>query len=125
MKKNKRLLLPFLALNAMISAYSAEAAGSNSVKYDRMYNNIIKNIEQGKSNKKNYEIIEKVLKQRNAELKDLYKQNDYVIKPEFLEWQIFISGTYSEYNKGVDNSKENAKYNSKVSGYYEDRKSVV
>ena len=52
MKKNKRLLLPFLALNAMISAYSAEAAGSNSVKYDRMYNNIIKNIEQGKSNKK-------------------------------------------------------------------------
>ena len=119
MKKNKRLLLPFLALNAMISAYSAEAAGSNSVKYDRMYNNIIKNIEQGKSNKKNYEIIEKVLKQRNAELKDLYKQNDYVIKPEFLEWQIFISGTYSEYNKGVDNSKENAKYNSKVSGYYD------
>ncbi len=42
-----------------------------------------------------------------------------MVKPEFLEWQIFFSGFYNEYGKGVDNSSENARYHSKVSGYYD------
>ena len=85
MKKNKKLLVSFLALNAMMHAYGANTA---SAKYDRMYNSITKNIETGKSNEKNYQVIERILKQKNKELKDLYLQNDYVVKPEYLEWQV-------------------------------------
>ena len=48
-----------------------------------------KNIESGKSNDKNYKLIEDVLNKRNQELKDLYMQSDYIIKPEYLEWQVF------------------------------------
>ena len=94
MKKSKKLLLSFLALNSVFSVYSS--AKSNNVKYDRIYNNIVKNMEQGKTNKENYQVIERILKKKNKELKDLYLQNDYVIKPEFLEWQIFFNGFYEE-----------------------------
>ena len=119
MKRNKKLLVSFLALNAILSAYSLGAADPVSPKYERIYNNIVKNMEQGKSNDKNYQIIERILKQRNKELKDLYLQGDYIVKPEYLEWQIFFTGFYEEYNEGVDNSKENARYHSQVTGYYD------
>ena len=105
MKKNKKLLVSFLALNAMMHAYGANTA---SAKYDRMYNSITKNIETGKSNEKNYQVIERILKQKNKELKDLYVQNAYVVKPEYLEWQVFFTGFYDEYNEGRDNSSENS-----------------
>lgn len=49
----------------------------------------------------------------------MYIQSDYIIKPEYLEWQVFFSGSYEEYGKGVDNSSDNAKYSSKVTGYYD------
>ena len=117
MKRSKRLLLPFLALNAVFSAYST-ANSTVNIKYDRMYNNMIKNMEQGKTNSENYQIIERILKKKNKELKDLYLQNDYIVKPEFLEWQIFFNGYYEEYGKGVDNSSENGRYTSKTEGYY-------
>ena len=123
MKRNKKLLVSFLALNAILSAYSLGAADPVSPKYERIYNNIVKNMEQGKSNDKNYQIIERILKQRNKELKDLYLQGDYIVKPEYLEWQIFFSGYYEEYNKDVDNTGENALYHSNpehgTSGYYD------
>lgn len=32
---------------------------------------------------------------------------------------VFFTGFYEEYNDGVDNSKENARYHSQVSGYYD------
>ena len=83
MKGNKKLLVPFLAFNTIAATYGEAAA---SPKYERMYNSIIKNMEQGKSNQKNYQIIEQVLKKRNNELKDLYLQSDYIVKPEYLEW---------------------------------------
>jgi hypothetical protein len=117
MKRNKKLLVSFLALNAMVAAQSERP--ETSVKYERMYNSIVKNIEKGNTNEKNYQIIERMLKLKNKELKDLYIQGDYVVKPEYLEWQIFFSGFYDEYNEGVDNSEENARYHSKVTGYYD------
>ena len=50
MKKSKKLLLSFLALNAVLPISAARAESSALLKYDRLYNNVIKNIEAGKSN---------------------------------------------------------------------------
>ena len=111
----------FLAVNAIISSYTG-AAGAASIKYDKMYENMAKNIEKGKSNEENYKLIERVLNQRNKELKDLYAQSDYIVKPEYLEWQIFFSGFYDERSRG-DNTFESAQYHSDPSynqqGYYD------
>jgi hypothetical protein len=123
MKKNKRLLMSFLALNVMFSANANTASSLKPTKTDRLYNNMIKNIQTGKTNKDNYKLIENILKKKNKELKDYYLQGDYIVKPEYLEWQIFFSGYYDEYNKGVDNTGENAKYHSNpehgTNGYYD------
>ncbi|MDR2879033.1 MAG: hypothetical protein LBV03_03875, partial [Fusobacteriales bacterium] len=78
MKKNKKLLVPFLAVNSVLSAYAAGAETAVSPRYDRMYNSIVKNIEKGSSNQKTYKIIEQILNQKNKELKDLYLQGDYI-----------------------------------------------
>ena len=72
MKKGKKLLVLFLALNAVMAAYAKGEKAPVSSRYDRMYNNIVRNIEQGKPNEKNYQLIERILKQRNKELKDLH-----------------------------------------------------
>ena len=112
MKKNEKLLLSFLALNAAVSMNASAAEDQLGAKYDRLYENMIKNIRSGKSNDKNYQLLEKTLNQRNKELKDLYLQSDFVVKPEYLEWQIFFSGFYTEQNRG-DNTLENAEYYSK------------
>ncbi|MCP1222941.1 hypothetical protein [Sebaldella sp. S0638] len=117
MKKSKKILLGLLALNSMISGSMYAAAGSVA-NYNDLYNKITKNIDSGKSNDGNYKIIENILNKRNKELKDLYLQGDYVVKPEYLEWQIFFTGFYSERNGG-DNTKENAQYRSEVEGYYD------
>ena len=121
MKRNKKLLMYFLALNTIMSSYLG-AVTTAPVKYDKMYNSMVKNIEKGNSNEENYKLIEKVLNQRNKELKDLYKQSDYIVKPEYLEWQVFFSGFYDERSRG-DNTFENAEYHSDPSynqqGYYD------
>ncbi|MDR2878295.1 MAG: transporter, partial [Fusobacteriales bacterium] len=119
MKRNKKLLVSFLAVNSILSAYAAGTETVVSPRYDRMYNSIVKNIEKGSSNQKTYEIIEQILNQKNKELKDLYLRGDYIVKPEYLEWQVFFTGFYDEYSEGRDNSQENAKYHSKVTGYYD------
>ena len=119
MKRNKKLLISFLAINAILTSYTAQAASTPSVKYEKMYNNVVKNIEKGNSNEKTYQTIQRILNQKNKELKDLYLQGDYIVKPEYLEWQVFFTGFYEEYNEGVDNSKENARYHSKITGYYD------
>ena len=64
MRKSKKVLLGFLALNSIfsVSSFSAESSGTN---YNSLYNKIIKNINSGKTNNENYKIIEKVLNKRN------------------------------------------------------------
>ena len=46
MKKNKKLLVLFLALNSILTSYADTAVGTGLAgsKYERMYNNIVKNI---------------------------------------------------------------------------------
>ena len=117
MKKNKKLLMYFLAMNSLFTLNAASGADA-PLKYDKLYGNMVKNLETGKSNEENYKIIEKALNKRNKELKDLYNQSDYIVKPEYLEWQIFFSGFYTEKNGG-DNTFGNAKYSSEVEGYYD------
>jgi hypothetical protein len=122
MKRNKKLLVSFLALNAILSSYTTGATAEMPAvtgRYDRLYNSVVKNIEKGNTNEKTYQVIERILKQKNKELKDLYLQGDYIVKPEYLEWQIFFTGFYDEYSEGRDNTKENAAYHSKVNGYYD------
>ena len=93
MRKNKKLLVGFLAVNSILNANTNN--NINMIKNDKLFDKMVKNIESGKSNDENYKLIEKVLNKRNAELKDLYLQNDYVIKPEFLEWQWFATAFYA------------------------------
>ena len=45
MKRNKKLLMYFLALNTIMSSYLG-AATTAPVKYDKMYNSMVKNIEK-------------------------------------------------------------------------------
>ena len=117
--KNKNKLLLFLALNAASSFVSAKEIG-----YDKMYDKITKNITTGKSNNDSYKLIERILVQRNRELKDLYAQGDYIVKPEYLEWQIFATGFYAERGNG-DNTSGNARYNSKTEGYFDENGKYV
>ena len=95
MKKNKKLLMSLLTLNAILSVHASGAEVSTK-KYDRMYNSIVKNTAKKENNKKAYQTIERILKQKNKELKDLHLQGDYIVKPEYLEWQIFFAGFYNE-----------------------------
>ena len=104
MLKNKKIMFFLLALNSFFSV-NAAAENQQVSKYDKLYGNMVKNLETGKSNEKNYKLIEEVLNKRNKELKDLYKQSDYIVKPEFLEWQIFASAFYTENNRGYDDKK--------------------
>jgi hypothetical protein len=108
--KYKNKLLLFLALNA-----ASTLVGAKTINYDK----ITKNITTGKSNNDSYKLIERLLAQKNKELKDLYAQGDYIIKPEYLEWQIFASGFYAERNNG-DNTSGNSRYHSKTEGYFDE-----
>ena len=107
--KNKKLLMFFLAINSLTTTYAATSTAVQ--KYDKLYDNMEKNLKTGKKKKKNYQIIEEVLKKRNRELKDLYEQANYIVKPEYLEWQIFFSGQYNHI-EGGDNTRENGEYHS-------------
>ena len=57
-----------------------------------------------------YKIIEKKLKNRVKELNSLYKQGDYIVKPEYLEWQVYFSMLYNNYKIG-DNSDNQSEEN--------------
>ena len=48
MKRNKKLLISFLALNAILISY-AKAETVQATRYERMYNSIVKNIEKIKN----------------------------------------------------------------------------
>ena len=116
MFKNKKMMFFLLAVNSLFSMGAAES--SQTVKYDKLYGNMVKNLETGKSNEKNYKLIEEILNKRNKELKDLYAQSDYIVKPEYLEWQVFASGFYAENSRGYDNKKDggSSKSSSELTG---------
>ena len=107
MKKYRSALICLLAFNAATFTYSASNVNRNTS--ENLYNQMTRNIETGKSNDSNYKQIEKILNKKNKEIKDLYLQGDYIVKPEYLEWQIFFSGFYAERRKG-DNTLNNADY---------------
>ncbi|MCP1226046.1 autotransporter domain-containing protein [Sebaldella sp. S0638] len=102
---NKKLLM-FLALNAIASTFAMPVKKVENKSSSSLYKSITENIEKNKSNSKNYKLIENILNKRNKELKDLYAQNDYVIKPEYLEWQVFFSLFYSDENRGGEKFNE-------------------
>ena len=56
MFKNKKMMFFLLAVNSLFSMGAAES--SQTVKYDKLYGNMVKNLETGKSNEKNYKLIE-------------------------------------------------------------------
>ena len=97
MKDYKKLLFSFLALSLAWNAKSSE--NTFIKKYDSLYTKIVKNISDKKKEQNFYKTIEEILNKRNSELRDLYKQNDYIVKPEYLEWQIFFGGFYNVKNK--------------------------
>ncbi|MCP1222769.1 autotransporter domain-containing protein [Sebaldella sp. S0638] len=99
MRKNKKLLTA-LALNTLAVGVGGVQAQSSQMKYENVYNKITKNLEKNKSNDENYKLLEKILNKRNKELKDLYLQGDYIVKPEYLEWQVFFTGFYNHSNRG-------------------------
>ncbi|MCP1223745.1 hypothetical protein [Sebaldella sp. S0638] len=71
--KNKKLMM-LLAMSSMANIYAGTETELKTGKYERLYNNMTKNMNKGLSNDSNYKLIEKVLNQRNKELKDLYMQ---------------------------------------------------
>ena len=102
MIKNKKILL-MLAFSSLTTSYAAQ--NNLEIKYNNMYDKMTKNIDKGNSNSSYYKLIEKTLNDRNKELKDLYLQSDYIVKPEFLEWQVFFSAFYNNSHRGGE--KEN------------------
>ena len=52
MRKSKKLFLSILALNSVFTNVALGNSAAGSPKYNGIYNNMIKNINQGKSNKK-------------------------------------------------------------------------
>ena len=102
MRKNKKLLTA-LALNSLAMTVGNAGTKTTQIKYEQLYNKIIKNAENGKSNLSNYDLLENILNKRNKELKDLYLQGDYIVKPEYMEWQIFFTGFYDSSSSGNNN----------------------
>ena len=108
MKKNKKLLM-FMALSSLVTSFAETPTNQIETKYDKIYNDATKNIKTAQSNEKQYGLIQDILNSKNRELNDLYMQENYIVKPEYLEWQVFFSGFYNEKNRG-DNTANNAKY---------------
>ena len=96
MKKFKSLIFLILAINVFALADN----DVNSKKLEKIFNNIAEN----KNTDKNFKIVNDLLAQRNKELKDLRLQSDYIIKPEYNEWQIFFTGFYNHSNRNSKNS---------------------
>ncbi len=96
MKKFKSLIFLLLAINVFALADN----DVNSKKLEKIFNNIAEN----KNTDKNFRIVNDLLAKRNKELKDLRLQSDYIITPEYNEWQIFFSGFYNHSNRNSKNS---------------------
>ena len=96
MKKFKSLIFLLLAINVFALADN----DVNSKKLEKIFNNIAEN----KNTDKNFRIVNDLLAKRNKELKDLRLQSDYIVTPEYNEWQIFFTGFYNHSNRNSKNS---------------------
>ncbi len=96
MRKLRQLLFLLLAINVFALADTG-ISENVPIKKD-------KNITNNKKIASNYEILRDILDKRNRELKDLGFQSDYIIKPEYNEWQIFFTGFYNNSNRNSKNS---------------------
>ena len=99
MWKNKKKLLFLIAVSSLLSAQSTINSISD---HNKLYNVMTEDL----TYQKNYEIIEKILTAKNKELKDLYKQSDYIVKPEYLEWQVFFTGFYENTHRGGNSTQK-------------------
>ena len=96
MKKFKNLIFLLLAINVF-------ALADNEVS-SKQLEKIYKNVTENKNTDKNFEIVNDLLSKRNKELKDLRLQSDYIVTPEYLEWQINFTGFYNHQNRNSKNS---------------------
>ena len=96
MKKFKNLIFLLLAINVF-------ALADNEVS-SKQLEKIYKNVTENKNTDKNFEIVNHLLSKRNKELKDLRLQSDYIVTPEYNEWQIFFTGFYNHSNRNSKNS---------------------
>ena len=95
MRKLRHILFLLLAINVFALA---DSGVSENIPIKN------KNIANNKKIATNYEILRDILDKRNRELKDLGFQSDYIIKPEYNEWQIFFTGFYNHSNRNSKNS---------------------
>ena len=102
MNGKKKVLAGFLALNSMMS-YSANKISKDEKKYVEINHKSVNN----KSKNSNYKLLERTLNQKNKELKDLYMQGNFVVKPEYLEWQIFYNLFYNYKDRGKADNEYN------------------
>ena len=104
MWNTKKKILFMLAMSSLLLAESNSNTASND-DYNKLQTEVIANINKGTSNSKAYDKIEEILKTKNKELADLYNQSDYIVKPEYLEWQVFFTGFYENTHRGGSSSK--------------------
>ena len=64
MKIYKKFIAGFLALNSMMVSYGENLKTETTKKYDRIYENMIRNINRGRPNNNSYKSIERILKQK-------------------------------------------------------------
>ena len=102
-KKNKKLLVA-VALNSLAMAYGKNHIQNGDLNHKKLYTSITEKMSDKKTDKESYALIEKILKQKRNELENLYLQSDYIVKPEYLSYQIFFSGYYSNKSRGENNT---------------------
>ena len=61
--------------------------------------------------------LNRLSKKMEREEKNIEQLEIYLSKPIELEWHVIFSGFHEEHGNGRDNTKENAKYYSKINGY--------
>lgn len=95
MRKLRQILFLLLAINVFA------LADSGIIETVPIKN---ENITDNKKIATNYELLRDILEKRTRELKDLRLQSDYIIKPEYNEWQIFFTGFYNHSNRNSKNT---------------------
>ena len=94
MEKVKKLIF-FIVLNSFIFSNSL-------LNYNVMY----------------HKELDKLYEKMEKQEKNMEQLKTHLSKPEKLEWNVIFSGFYEESQNGRDNTKENAKYYSKINSYY-------